>query len=339
MDLLSRAVSASPSRRATLSGLLAFAGSATVLGSRPAQSEPTPSFRVGTLPFGTADWTIQTILSNGLARAAGIDLVNVPLASNEAARIGFLSGSVDSIVTDLLFAARLRSEGRPIRFLPYSATEGGLIVKPASSIRSVADLKGKSIGVAGGPLDKSWLLLQAAAKKQGLDLSKDARPQFGAPPILALKVENGELDAGLLYWTYVARLKAKGFREVVSVEQIARDLGATGKIALVGFVFHESSAEKTLVAFGDAERKATAMLADDPAAWAKIRPLMKAPDEKTFELLKAAFLRGIPHKSRADEIAEARAFYDIVAKLGGPELVGKATTLPDGLYVDTSIYG
>ena len=296
--------------------------------------------RVGTLPFGTAQWEIQTITDNGFDLAAGIKVENVPLASNEAARIALLSGSVDAIVNDLLFAARLKAEGKKILFLPYSSTEGGIMVAANSPVRALIDLKGKSIGVAGGPLDKSWLLLRAAAKQQsGLDLQADARPVFGAPPLLAAKVESGELDAGLLYWSFCARLQAKGYRQVMTVEDIAATLGAKGKIALVGFLLQEGTKPSTLEAFAKAARQAEALLAAKPEAWTKIRPLMQASTDATFEALKQAFIRGIPHKSRAAEIADAQAFYAIVAKLGGPALVGGATSLPESLYVDRSIYG
>ncbi len=311
---------------------------ATLLAAR-AHAADRPVLRVGTLPFGSVDWEIATILDNGLDKAAGITVENVPLANSDAARIGFLSGSVDTIVTDLLFAARLRAEGKPVTFLPYSSSEGSLEVKAGSPIKSIADLKGKSIGIAGGQLDKSWLLLQAAAKKGGLDLVADARPVFGAPPLLSLKLESGELDAALLYWPYAARLAAKDYRTVVSVEDIAELLGAKGRIAFAGFVFKETTPQTTLVGFGKAERQAGALMAGDAGVWAKLRPLMKAPDDKTFAALKDAFQRGIPRKTRDAEIADAKALYATLASIGGTELVGKAMTLPEGLYVDQKVYG
>ena len=311
---------------------------ATLLASQ-ARGADRPALRVGTLPFGSVHWEIATILDNGLDEEAGVAVENVPLASNDAARIGFLSGSVDAIVTDLLFAARLRAENQPITFLPYSTTEGSLVVKAGSPIRTIADLRGKTIGIAGGSLDKSWLLLQAAAKKQGLDLASEAKPVFGAPPLLSLKLESGELDAGLLYWPYAARLAAKDYRTIVSVEDLAAILGAKGHIAFAGFVFKDAMPEATLVAFGKARRRAAALLVGDPAVWTRLRPLMNAPDEKTFVALKEAFQRGIPHKARQTEIADATAFYATVAEIGGPALVGKAMTLPEGLYVDEKVYG
>ena len=321
------------SRRAFLGGAAAtFAAS----GVRADDRQP---FRVGTLPFGTAHWVIQTIKDNGLDAAAGLRIENVPLASSEAARIAFLSRSVDTVVNDLLFAARLKAEGKSILFLPYSSTEGGLMVPAASPIKGIADLKGKSIGVAGGPLDKSWLLLRAASAKQGLDLVAEARPVYGAPPLLAAKLETGELDCGLLYWSACARLQAKGYRQVFTVEDLAAMLGAKGKVSLVGFLLRPEAPQATLKSFAQALRAANATLTDKPEAWTRIRPLMEASSDATFDALKSAFVRGVPRKPRGEEIADAQAFYAIVAKLGGPAVVGDAASLPADLYVDQSVYG
>ena len=322
------------SRRALMAG-----SAASLLVSRVAAAEP-PVFKVGTLPFGTVNWAVQTLIDNAFDTANGIRVENVPLASMEASRVAFLSGSVDTVVNDLLFAARLKTEGKPILFLPFSSTEGALMVAASSPIKAIGDLKGKSIGVGGGPLDKNWLLLRAAAKKDsGLDLARDAHPVFGATPLLAAKVESGELDCGLLYWNYCARLHAKGYRQVTSIEEIAASLGAKGKVSLGGFLFQQSAEASTLQAFAKAVHQALATLEAKPEAWAKIRPLMQAPDDATFEDLRQAFLRGIPHKSRDEEIADTKSLYAIVADLGGAALVGSATSLPADIYVDQAIYG
>ena len=315
----------------------ALAAIATPLGS--ARADDPPPFKVGLLPFGTVQWEVTTMTAHRFDKSAGITVDAVPLASTEAARIAFLSGSVDAIVQDLLFAARLKAESKSVLFMPQTSTEGELVAPAKSPIKSIRDLKGKSIGVSGGPIDKNWLFLRAAALKDGLDLTKDARPVFGAPPLLAAKVESGELDCGLIYWSQAARLEAKGYRRVVLVEELVRSLGAKGKVALGGYLFREDANQNVLAAFAKAVRQSRDLLADNTEAWKPIRPLMKAPDDATFEALKAAYLRGIPRKPRDEEIADARSFYAIVAKLGGSELVGPATSLPDHLYVDQAIYG
>jgi NitT/TauT family transport system substrate-binding protein len=328
-----------PGPSSRLSRRSVIAGAAALAAVPFAAARAAAPFRVGLLAFGTGDWEMKTITDHGLDTAAGLKVQAVPLATNDAARIAFLSGSVDAIISDLLFAARLKAEGKGLQYLPYSTTEGALMVAAGSPIKSVADLAGKSIGVAGGPLDKSWLLLRAEAQRQGIDLQKAARPAFGAPPLLAAKLESGELDCGLLYWSACARLEAKGFRRVAGVEQIADTLGAKGKVALVGFLVRPGVETATLVAFGKAVRAAEDVLQKDPQAWETLRPMMQAPDDATFEALKSAHLRGIPKKPRAEEIADAQAFFAIVAKLGGAALVGEATSLPADLYVDAAVYG
>jgi NitT/TauT family transport system substrate-binding protein len=322
------------SRRAIL------AGAAASFATAPRALAATPAFRLGTLPLGTATWEADTITRNGLDRAAGVTLDVVKLASNEAARIAFISGSVDTIVGDLIFAARLRAEGKRVRFLPYSSSEGGVMVAGASPVTSIEALRGKSIGVAGGPLDKSWILLRAAALRGGLDLAKDAKPVFGAPPLLSAKLEGGELDAALLYWNFCARLAAKGFREMASAQSIVSSLGAgDGKVALLGYLLRDNADPQALHGFAKASRAAKAMLASDSKAWTALRPIMEAPDEATFEALRQAFIDGIPRRPRDMEIADAAALFALLAKLGGEPLVGAAKSLPDGLYVDQALYG
>lgn len=56
---------------------------------------------------------------------------------------------------------------------------------------------------------------------------------------------------------------------------------------------------------------------------------MKAPDDAAFEALEAAYLRGIPRKSRAKEIADARAFVPIAGRAcGGGALLGPVCRRP-----------
>ncbi len=322
-----------PSRRAVL------AGAAASLATTRA-SAAVPTFRLGTLPLGTATWEAAVIASRGLDAAAGVRLEVAKLASPEAARVAFVGGAVDAIVSDLLFAARLRAEGRKVRFLPYSTSEGGLMVPPASPVASVGELRGKTIGVAGGPLDKNWILLRAAAlQANGLDLRAEASPVFAAPPLLAAKLERGELDAALLYWTFCARLRAKDFREIAGTQTIASALGAPGQVALLGYLVRETVDPAALAGFAQASRAAKQIMATDAQAWAALRPIMEAPDEATFEVLRAAFLDGVPHQTRQAEIANATVLFALLARLGGEPLVGAARELPAGLYVDEAVYG
>ncbi|MDT3380226.1 ABC transporter substrate-binding protein [Labrys neptuniae] len=317
---------------------LALAGAGLgggLLGSAGTAWAQLPPLRVGVLSFGTVEWELAAIRALGLDEAAGLRIDPLKLASNDAARIAFLGDAVDSIVSDLLWAARMRGEGRDIVFLPFSASEGAVMRAPGSTIATVADLAGKRIGVAGGALDKSWILLQAYARHQaGIDLAKVAEPVFGAPPLLSMKLEQGELDAALLYWNFCARLEAKGFKRLIGADEVARSFGVEGPISFIGYVFKrgDEQHDKRIAAFAAASRQAKQALASQEAIWAQLRPLMQADDEATYNVLRRTFLAGIPNRAIADERADAAKLYAKLAELGGEKLVGKTATLPEGLY-------
>src|ERR1700684_304815 len=141
--------------------------------------------RIAVQKTGTAPWEIEVIKARGLDKAADLDIETIELASTDAAKIALMGGGADMIAEDWLWAARERGLGDKLLFTPYSTALGAVMAPKDSQIHAVADLAGRSIGVAGGPLDKSWLLLRAVALGSGLDLTTKAQPSYGAPPIIA----------------------------------------------------------------------------------------------------------------------------------------------------------
>jgi len=142
-----------------------------------------PVMKVAVLKFGTVSWELDTIVRRQLDAKHGFRLETLELAGEDAVKIAFQGGAADAMVSDWIWVARQRAAGKDFIFIPYSKAVGGLDVPANSPAKSLADMKGGKIGVAGGPLDKSWLLLRALARRQyGFDLAADAEPVFGAPP-------------------------------------------------------------------------------------------------------------------------------------------------------------
>ena len=217
------------------------------------------------------------------------------------------------------------------------------MVPADSPVKTLKDLDGKRLGVAGGPLDKNWLLLKAQAKDAaGIDLERAAEIAYGAPPLITLKLEQGALDAALTYWTYCARLEAKAFRRLIGAEDIMHALGVPGDVALIGYLFPDATVKEkpdAVAGFYRASRAAKDMLAQDPSAWEIVRPLMAAENDATFEALKRDFLAGIPRRTVAEERADAEKLYAVMSRLGGERLVGKGNGLPPDLYYDNGRNG
>jgi NitT/TauT family transport system substrate-binding protein len=310
---------------------------ATIAALVPAQpAHATTKVKVGVLAFGTVSWMVDTIRRNGFDKAEGIDLDVMRLASTDATAVGLQGGSVDVIATDWLWVSRERTGGTDFTFSPFTTALGAIMVPPDSPIKTLSDLKGKKLGVAGGPLDKSWLLIVAyALRTANLDLRTETTQVFGAPPLLAEKAKQGEIDAVLNFWPYAARLEAVGFTQLIGIEDVVRELGAKGEVAMVGYVFSEDWAKENKQAIGGflrAAAKADELLATSNEAWDAIRPLMRAEDDATFEALRRRYREGIPERSTAQNEADAKVLFQFLRELGGEKLVGPGAELAPGTF-------
>jgi NitT/TauT family transport system substrate-binding protein len=286
---------------------------------------------------GTLAWELEIIKAHGLDKAADLDIQVVELASTEAGKIALRSGSADVIVSDWLWVARERSLGDKLVFYPYTSTLGAVMVPANSTVASLADLKGKKLAIAGGPLDKSWLLLQAVARRDGLDLRTQATIVYGAPPLLSEKAVQRENDATLTFWNFCAELEGKGFRRGIDMEAIEKSLGAAGPVAMVGYAFDAGWAAKNKAAvarFLDVAAKAKDILANSETEWQRLAPRIGVTDKAGLEIYRRRYSEGIPRRSIGEEQRDATALYRVLADIGGADLVGPARELDKGTYYD-----
>src|SRR5437016_3237266 len=224
---------------------------------------------------GTLSWELDVLKAHGLDRKADLQIDALELATPEAGKIAIKGGSADMFLSDWLYVSRERSLGDNLLFYPSSSTLGAVMVPGRSPIKEIADLKGKKLAVAGGPLDKSWLLLQGLARRSGVDLRRQATIVYGAPPLLTQKALQGENDATLTYWNFCAELEAKGFQRVLNTGDVMRSLGAKGAVAIVGYTFDGAWAGRNRAAvdrFLDAVRQAKEIMAASEAEWTRLPP-------------------------------------------------------------------
>lgn len=296
----------------------------------------TDTLRVGVLKFGTVQWQLDVITAHQLEQKYHFQMQVVPLASADAANVALQGGAVDLIVSDWIWVNRQRAEGTPYTFVPFSNAVGALMVAGDSPMNSLADLRGKSVGVAGGAYDKSWLLLRAYALKQlGADLTQVARPVYAAAPLLNELALSGQVDAVLNVWHYDARLQARGMRPLLKLSDVLAGLGVRTPIPLLGWVFNDRWARAhpgLMEGFLAASAQAQAVLAESDAEWERLRPLLHAEDPATFAALRSGYRSGIIHCTDADALQGVAQTLRILADTGGEKLVGKSASLSEGTF-------
>jgi NitT/TauT family transport system substrate-binding protein len=303
--------------------------------SGPAWAE-TRAIRVGMLAFGTLGWELAVLRDEGLDKAQDLTIETMPLAGAEAGRIALQGGSVDLIVGDWIWVAQQRAQGLDFTFAPYSTNTGALMVPADSSIRGVADLKGKRLGIAGGGLDKNWLLLRALAEKlHQLDLDQAVDKTFGAPPLLNQQLLQGKLDAVLNYWNYAAKLEASGYRQVLDGRAIMQGLGIDADVPALGYIFRESWAKANgplLSGFFRAADQAKRAICESEAVWRKVAPLTQESDEKVQALLRRHYCAGRVIQFSEKEKKAAEKIFSLLQTATGGRASVQSATLPKGVF-------
>ncbi|MDZ4790623.1 MAG: ABC transporter substrate-binding protein [Hyphomicrobiales bacterium] len=316
--------------------LMAAVFIAAALTFQTQKSHAEETMRAAVLKFGTVSWLMDVIKHHKLDKKENFNLELVTLIGPQAAQVALLSGNADTSVTDWFWVLHQRSLGANFTFVPYSVALGSLIVPADSPIKTIADLKGKRIGIAGSPIDKSWLLLRAYSKKTGSgDLAESAKLIFAAPPLLNEQLRAGRVDAVLNNWNLTASLEAEGYRRIASVAELMKEFDIPTPLPLLGFVVSEKFAAakpKVLQGFANAMQNAQKLLLTSDAEWDRIRPLTQAGSDAEFKVLRERYREGLLHTwSERDRKAAGRLF-DLMAETGGEQLTGKGVKFDPGIF-------
>ncbi len=286
--------------------------------------DPVP-LRIGVLAFGTVNWTLKA-REHLFPPPTTYAITLTPFAGGDAALIALQGRAVDLVVNDWLWVARQRSQGGRWRFYPYSKATGTLLVRD-TDVTALPQLVGQTLGVAGGPFDKSWLFLRAYGLSQGIDLQRETTVQFVSPPLLNQIALQGQVQATLNFWHFSARLEAAGFRPLIRMNEVLSGLGIDGDLPLVGWVFDETFAHQNAQGLNDFLRdmqQASVALREASPLWDEVRSLMQAEDDATFLALQAGYRAGVLPQFGEAERGRAEQAFTLLRELGGERLLGTA---------------
>ncbi|MDO6515395.1 ABC transporter substrate-binding protein [Neptuniibacter sp. 2_MG-2023] len=301
-----------------------------------ASAEDYPDVRVATLQHGTVNWEMDVIRHHHLDEKNNFTLAVMPVGGKDSSAVALQSKAVDLMFSDWIWVNRQRFNNRMFGFSPVSAAAGGLYAQPDSAVHSLSDLYSQRVGIAGGSVDKSWLLLQAYSKQYlGRDLKELIEPVFAAPPLLNKLMYDGKLALSLNFWHYSAKLKARGFKPIITVDEIIKGLGVDTQVPLVGWVFSEEwrkANQQLLGQFLIASQQARHILLTSDEEWQRIRPLMRVESDEVFLALKQSYREGVLRQFGLSELNALDSLYSIMAKEGGAALTGGAEQLDRTLF-------
>ena len=293
------------------------------------------TIRIGVQASGTLEWELSALQDDPQVNSADFQVEILHVANAEAGKIALQSGAVDMIVSDWIWVSSLRATGADFTFYPYSNTSGALVVPEKSRIHSIKDLTGKRLGIAGGELDKNWLLLQALAQKEHMDLNATVEKTFGAPPLINEQIKQNRVDAVLNYWHFAARLEAQGYRQIIDGKGILKGLGIAENVPGIGYVFKQSWAEshkQAINSFFKASKQAKNRLCTSDAAWQKVIPLTQTEDLAILTKLRQGYCEGGIEQWGEKEQQAAVRVYTMLRTLSNNQLTGKSAYLQPGTF-------
>lgn len=294
------------------------------------------TIRVGVLEYGTVRWELDVIEKYALDKQYNLNIEVVKLASTQASLTALQSGAVDVIVGDWIWVAAQKRFNRHFYFYPYSNSAAPLMLPKASHVTELAQLKGKTVGFAGGPVNKNWVFYRAYARQfYGLDLTTDLTVKFSSPPVLNALLLNDQLDAVVNFWHFSARLTAQGARTLITMNEVLEAFELNTPVPVLGWVFSKRFGDERaelIEQFLGTSYSARKKLLQDDALWLELPSLTNSDHADYLHSLRADYRDGIPQAFGPKHISAMQTLMTILVREAGVDWLGGISQLPGDVF-------
>ena len=309
----------------------ALAAAAAPKAERPKQATVKVTFIDGTQSF-----PLLVMQTKGIADKYGLKLEENKVAGPQGLATVMQTGDFQVTFRGWLGTALMRAQGhKAIVVFPLTGYTDDVVARADSPLKGIADLKGKRIGISGGPATESvWLFRLQAVRFFGFDLLKEAKVQFGAAPLLMGLLENGELDAILVQNPQVVQLLETGkFRSIASLGDIWREKSGQDPL-FVSVAMNEVWAKANpdvAKRFVAAYKEALEYLKARPDVWPELAKILGIKTEAGAKLLRERTAGNLLTKWNKKFIDEQYRYAAEVIKVFG-ESKEFPKQIPDGLF-------
>jgi ABC-type nitrate/sulfonate/bicarbonate transport system substrate-binding protein len=141
---------------------------------------------------------VDVVKDQGLDRKHGIDLEPQSFGAVSAYYAALATGEVDMLPAGPHVLQKMRLEGVPIRAtLTYARLSALAVISGDPAVKTIADLKGKSIAADMG--SSEYQILSLYGRSQGVVFGKDVTVVQAGPPLARTQLQSKRVDAAMTW--------------------------------------------------------------------------------------------------------------------------------------------
>jgi NitT/TauT family transport system substrate-binding protein len=290
-----------------LAAVLALCGGLALSGC----GRPSAPLRIGLNlwpPYGM----LELAEAKGYFKEEGVEVRLFVAGSLSETRRAFETGKLDGLATTIVETMVARDgtgrDPRIVRVVNFS--DGADVIIASENIRSISDLRDKTVGVEMASL--GMFLLSRALASADLTLD-DLQVVSKDPGVMIDELRNGRLDAVVVYPPESLQLAGEaGFRTIFSSADIPGEV--VDLIAFEQSVLRDRPAE--VAAFLRALDRAHRFLQEDPAEACRVMGRAWSINPEAFGELLAHGIRMVPPAEQSDYLAPGGRMEEVIRLVG-----------------------
>lgn len=165
----------------------------------PARGQDAIKVKIARLAFPSlTTLMVDVVKDQGLDKKHGLELEAPSFGAVSAYYAALATGEVDMLPAGPHVLQKMRLEGVPIRaVLTYARLNALVVITGDPAIKSVADLKGKSIAADMG--SSEYQILALYGRSQGVVFGKDVTVVQAGPPLARTQLQAKRVDAAMTW--------------------------------------------------------------------------------------------------------------------------------------------
>lgn len=275
---------------------------------------------------GTQSFPPFVIKKLALDKKYNFVLETVPSTTTQTSRTAIQGGSADMGLFGSTDIARMRGAGVDVvGVAPFLTWANTVLVPIDSPVKTLADLKGKKVGVF-TKTGLDWIVMRTAGMRvHKIDLDKDAQISEGAVSLLRGLIEQGQLDATQMFNDLTPAMLASGkFRLLDKIKDYIEALGLPNTPFLIYTVDNKYAAAKpqNVKAYLAAYQEAMHILQTDEGPWLERASELKMMEPEVVRTLIKETRPVLMSKFTDHTEADIKKTFDILLEVAGPDVLG-----------------